>query len=406
MAILVLIIKRISSVHILQLVIIDGRQGITVLLVFLIGMIEVQTQKISLRPDFLHPFQAEVIIIIFSFSQRLLAVVVHPSLLVCFPDMGKRVLCVYLYRSIESGCTALALVITIAITSCSRKNDSGLFADFPIHVKTSARIPVLAYLLILGSRILVSGRQILFVVCSRLSPAAVVHIIEVSRHVQSFLHLFRHIEIDRVGDIIFIGSSKITVGRTEVYHKVISVLLEAHEPACQVTPFVRSISAFRVCQQCPAELPLGFQVEHIIFSIRFHAGYLFLLGRLIVHFQLADELYRQIFQHDILISTEKVFPVQEYLLNRITIVFHLSRFRVVRQARHAPHQSLQIRAFGRRISRHIINGGISLLLYWLNRCRHHHFRKKQRLILHPQRPQPERIDSLFKAPKQRSTPGK
>ena len=65
MPVLVLIISRITSPCVLQLIIINGSKRVIVLRPLAVRMIEVEAQEIVLLPYLLHDLQAQIVIGIF-----------------------------------------------------------------------------------------------------------------------------------------------------------------------------------------------------------------------------------------------------------------------------------------------------------------------------------------------------
>ena len=180
--------------------------------------------------------------------QRLLAVVVYPRPFIHLADVGKRIFRIRLGTGIERSGTALAPASAIAIPSHGGKGKRSALIDFPVHIQVPVYVPVLSRLVAFRQGVLVPVAQVLLVIRSELAPVAGIAIIDITRHIQTFLHLFRSAKIDRVQDIIFISGSEVAVGRTCVYHKVIPTFLKAHHPSVQVTPLMGSVSGFGIGQ--------------------------------------------------------------------------------------------------------------------------------------------------------------
>ena len=116
MPVLVLIISRIASPCVLQLIIINGSKRVIVLRPLAVRMIEVEAQEIVLLPYLLHDLQAQIVIGIFVLRGRLLAVIVYPCSLIYLLDMSKGSFRVRFGPGIERSGTALALASVIGIT--------------------------------------------------------------------------------------------------------------------------------------------------------------------------------------------------------------------------------------------------------------------------------------------------
>ena len=182
---------------------------------------------------------------------------------------------IHIRRSIKRSTLITALILVGRKPETPVEMYACTLIDFPFPHQTRIHRPAFRSTLIGRSRILIATRQILFPIHGSDISIPVQVIVHISGQRKLLAELARHIQPDRIIDIVLISAILIAIGRTGHKRKILSVLIKIIHLSFQVLLFIISISYRRIRQPSLVQFIFSLKIKHILFLSRTDSGKLF-----------------------------------------------------------------------------------------------------------------------------------
>ena len=274
---------------------------------------------------------------------------------------------------------AVAGVVALRLAEVSTYIKIGLVIQAPPHAQRTIahRVAIGAG----GCRVLVTVAcgEILLTIQGALVATGIMVVHHVAIEGESLGELLDKVHRHVVLSVVGIARSFISVATSSYHGDVVAFLTEqVGNQLCLLLIVVAYADACRSNQRA-VELSLGLQVEHIVLASFAHLGNLLQFASLVIHFDFAHQLGRQVFEGEGAVAAKETLAIDIDFMDGKTVVGHRLVLLFVFQSRHSLQEFFEVCSFGSIESIGIDNRGIALYLHLLHGSSNHHFAEVERL---------------------------